>query len=205
MILPYAELLVRSSHLTDAQLGKLIKAICRRGIGLDLPPIHPTSQELGAWLMGLQDEGQKKYEEKCVKNQEAANARWNADAFSSECLIKQVKQSNTSKQSNDSAAAEIVSSPDDAVRLIQAFDAALVETYGQERCRPYPAANDRHIAAQMIAAGADPAWASRFFRERMAKLTQPPKGLSYFRDAVPEALQAKQKTPKKTSPYRENF
>lgn len=76
--------------------------------------------------------------------------------------------------------------------IIQAFDQARVEVYGEESKRPWPMADDKTYAKRFQEAGATAELCLDLFRERMAsrkaKGETPPGGLKYFDAALPELL-----------------
>lgn len=91
--------------------------------------------------------------------------------------------------------------PDAAAAVIAAFDEAVATAFGPHRRRPWPTATDRHVALAWLDAGASPQWIAAFLRERLNRMAAdakpPPKSLSYFRDAVAEALVAAAPPPRR--------
>lgn len=79
------------------------------------------------------------------------------------------------------------------IKIIQAFDQARNEFFGEELKRPYPDATDKVFSERFLAAGADAATCLEFFRERFAAMKSsgknPPSHLKYFEKAIPEHLQ----------------
>jgi hypothetical protein len=103
-------------------------------------------------------------------------------------------QSSESKKENlDRAGLTDAAPPEAWVLVIQAFDAARAEIFGEENSRLFPPGDDRAFAERFLAAGADIAFLKALFLERMVKRKRAgedaPSGLRYFAKAVPEALQ----------------
>lgn len=103
MPIPYMRLfgkdfLAITYDLTDAQVGKLIKIMCRFSIGLDVSVPENLKKHVEMLKKNLDDDI-KKYNKKCEQNQSASNARWKPDAIQmqSRCNPNQNQNQNQNK------------------------------------------------------------------------------------------------------------
>lgn len=75
-----ADFLAHTAGLTDAQVGKIIRALCKKTMGHPegiLPDVCAASYK---FLSDLQNDDIEKYKAKILQKQRAAGCRWNADA-----------------------------------------------------------------------------------------------------------------------------
>jgi hypothetical protein len=112
---------------------------------------------------------------------------------------------DTDTEAEQSAGAKETAVPPGFRKFIEVFDDALGEVFGREQRRPWPASTDAMHATAFERLGVSPEWCKQIFIGRFASIKsaggKPPKGLSYFQDAVSESLDMpkKQHAPPKKS------
>lgn len=82
------------------------------------------------------------------------------------------------------------------VEIIRVFDEVLVQVFGPENGRPWPTQRDMEYARHFLECGADLELCRQLFEERQHGRKQdhqrPIESLSYFKNIVPEAVQARE-------------